>query len=54
MTQLAKLTLERWLELAELYVRDRADADAHLAACRPLLHLTPEASKQIPLLGATR
>lgn len=54
MTQHAKLTSERWLELAELYVPDLAAADAHRAAFRTLFHLTPEASKQIPLLGATR
>jgi hypothetical protein len=47
--------LLRWRDLAAaLYVTDASDADAHRAAFRALLRLTPAASKQIPLLAATR
>jgi hypothetical protein len=47
--------LLRWRDLAaELYLREEADADAHRAAFRALLLLTPLAAKQIPLLAAAR
>jgi hypothetical protein len=47
--------LLRWRDLvAELYVREQADPVAHRNAMRCLLRFTPEASRQIPLLEATR
>jgi hypothetical protein len=47
--------LLRWRDLvAALYVAPAADPDAHTAAFRALLRLTPEASKQIPLLQPFR
>jgi hypothetical protein len=46
--------LLRWRDLvAELYLADASDVDAHRAALRALLLLRPAAAKQIPyLLGA--
>lgn len=43
--------LLRWRDLvAALYVIPAADPGAHAVAFRALLHLTPEAAKQLPLL----
>jgi hypothetical protein len=44
--------LLRWRDLvAALYVAPGADPVAHTAAFRALLRLTPETSKQLPLLA---
>src|SRR5512143_3512086 len=44
--------LLRWRDvIAELYLRDKADPDAHRQALRVLLELHPEAAEQIPILG---
>lgn len=44
--------LLRWRDLvADLYIAEAGNADAHAAALRVLLRLTPEVSKQIPHLG---
>lgn len=54
MTQHAGLTEERvlrWRDLiAAMYVAERSDPEAHLAAFRVLLQFTPVAARQIPLL----
>ena len=43
--------LLRWRELvAELYVADHADEEAHRATFRALLQMRPEAARQIPYL----
>ena len=43
--------LLRWRDLvATLYIAPAADPAAHATAFRALLRLTPEASKQLPLL----
>jgi hypothetical protein len=45
--------LLRWRNLiVELYLEDRAQPDDHRRAFRCLLRFTPEASGQIPYLGA--
>jgi hypothetical protein len=45
----------RWRDvLAELYLKETPDPTAHRVAFRALLRLTPSASRQIPLLEATR
>jgi hypothetical protein len=47
--------LLRWRDLiAALYVEPAAHPEGHRAAMRCLLRFTPEASRQIPLLAATR
>jgi hypothetical protein len=44
--------LLRWRDLvAALYIAPGGDPAAHTAALRALLRLTPEASKQLPLLA---
>ena len=44
--------LLRWRDLiAELYLREVPDPEAHRLAFRVLLQLHPEAAKQIPILG---
>ncbi len=45
----ARRELLRWRDLvAEMYIAPEADAQAHRAAFRALLLLTPEASTQVP------
>ncbi len=45
--------LLRWRDLvAEQYVADAPDRDAHIGAFRALLQMTPAAARQIPLLLA--
>ena len=47
--------LLRWRDVvALLYLHDEGDPKTHREAFRCLLRLTPEASRQIPLLDATR
>jgi hypothetical protein len=47
--------LLRWRDLvAALYIGSAADPGAHRATFRALLRLTPETSKQLALLDATR
>ena len=47
--------LLRWRDLvAALFVEPEAHPERHRAAMRCLLRFTPEASRQIPLLAATR
>jgi hypothetical protein len=44
--------LLRWRDvIAELYLREQADPEAHRQAFRTLLLLHPEAAEQIPILG---
>ncbi len=44
--------LLRWRDvIAELYLREDSDQATHELALRVLLQMTPEAAKQVPLLG---
>jgi hypothetical protein len=44
--------LLRWRDvIAELYLRDESDRAMHTLALKVLLQMTPEAAKQVPLLG---
>lgn len=50
--QALRRELLRWREvISELYLREECDPSTHTLALRVLLQMTPEAAKQVALLG---